>query len=87
MAEIFSVLITDLNHQRLETHIILIKRNKKTSLLTYIVRAPKWAKHREYLKMIQGEKRGTIIRLLATIDAMLSHCSCKETNTFLDKQK
>lgn len=46
-------------------------------MLTYIVGALKRAKHREYLKMIQGEKRGTTIGLIETIDAMLSHCSCQ----------
>lgn len=55
MAEIFLDLIIVLNHWRIETHIILIKKNKKTSILTYIVGALKRAKHREYLKMIQGE--------------------------------
>lgn len=76
VAERFSDLIIDLNHQRPETHIIPIKRNKKKFMLTYIVGVLKSAKHREDLKMIQGEKRGTS-RLIATVDAMLSYCSCQ----------
>lgn len=75
VAKTFSELIIDLNHQRLEAQIIPSRRNKKKS--TFIVGGPRSPNHREDLNMIQGEKRGTTIRLPAPMDAMLSYCSCQ----------
>ena len=73
LAEMCSEPIIDLNHQSLEAQILQSKRHKKKSTPIYIV-ALMSTKHRD-LKMILGERKGTTIRLIATMDAMLRYSS------------